>query len=285
MNQPNEFAGAIESKALEQPSIFTYLDYRKYLSDIIEFLKARGEYSVRGFARKVGLGSANYLQIVIRGDRNLGDKFVLPLAEALGLSKNESLFFQTLIKFNSTTDAGDKDRLFRQLLKFKAFKKVRRVVSQEYELFSDWRNVALYEGINTAWAQRSRPEMAKDLSLAEDELERRLRILEELKLIEQREGKWVKLDAALDTEPLVHSLSVRNFHRQMIQKGLESVDRFSPAERSLGAMTLPLTESTFRHLERRLNQLRAEITALHAEEVGAENVYQLNIQFFPLLKK
>ncbi len=273
------------SPTLNAPNLFAYLDYREYLRDQIEFLKSQGRYSVRGFARKVGLGSPNYLQLVIRGDRNLGTKFISRLSEALGHTKNESIFFQALIKFNSATDPVEKDHLFRRLLRFKAFKEVRRLSAHEYEIFSDWRNIALYEGLATEWSKKSPETMSQELGISKEELDRRFRMLESLNMIREENGKWVKVDVAIDTEPQIQNLNIRNFHRQMLQKALEAVDNLSPAERSLGSMTLPLTEKTFRHIERRLNQLRAEIASLHSAEAGAENVYQLNIQLFPLLRR
>ncbi len=268
---------------IHKPNVYDYLDYRSYLNDMVDFLRDRGQYSVRKFASKVGFGSSNYLHMVINGKRNLGNKFSLAIAMALSLNKDETSFFLALIGFNDNKDLDKKDEFYQKMMKCKNFQIQKRPDQSQYQLFSDWRVVALYESINTPLMSKDAEEISQKLEMNVTELKAAFETLKNLNLIAQKDGRWVRTDKALDTEPYLQPMLIRNFHRQMIQRALKSVDDRA-TERSLGALTLPLNEKTYQHIERRLTELRRELSVLYAEDPNPDHVYQLNIQFFPLIR-
>ncbi len=268
---------------VQKPNIYEFLDYRIFLREMVSFLRSQGQYSVRKFATKVGFGSSSYLQMVINGKRNLGEKFQLSIAMAFQLNKEETAFFMALTAFNDTKDLDKKDEFYQKMMKSKNFSIQKRPQKNQYQLFSDWRMVALYESVNTPLMSLAAEQMAERLEMTPTELQNSLKALAELNLISKENGTWVRTGVAIDTEPFLQPLLMRNFHRQMIQKSLKSIDQRA-TERSLGALTLPLSEKTYQHIERRLTELRKEISVMYAEDPNPDHVYQLNIQFFPLVR-
>jgi len=278
-NFQSELAGQIQTR----PEVFTYLDYRQFLIHMTEYLRGRGEYSVRTFARKIGFGSSNYLHLITSGKRSLTGRFVTSVGLGLGLKANELKFFEYLVKLDKAGSLEEKDEILTALMKFKKFREVKRVNLKQYEVFKDWRMVALYEGLGCNWGKKSIDEMAQDLAVSSDVLEVFLRTLEGFDLIERRDGIWTRKDFAVETETHAQAATLRTYHKQMITRAVEAVDQHSSHVRSVGALTLPMTAETYQLIERRLSALRKEIASLYADEKNADVVYQLNIQLFPLL--
>lgn len=280
MNNLNE---SILEQASDRPSVFEYLDYRQFLADITEYLRKRGEYAVRSFARSAGFGSSNYLHLIIQGKRRLTGRYVTTVALNLGLKSHEVKFFETLVKYDKATAVDEKDELLLALTKFKQFREVKRITQKQYSIFKDWRMVALYEGLGCAWADKPAAEQANDLGVSIEVREAFLKTLMALDLIELKDFKWVRKEFAVDTEPFAMAPILRAYHGQMIERAAESIDTQSSHVRSLGALTIPLTHDTYELIERRLTALRAEIASIHADQKTATTVYQLNIQLFPLV--
>jgi uncharacterized protein (TIGR02147 family) len=89
----------LENVAL--PSIFGYLDYRKYLVDAFQAIQeAHPEYSYRQFSRDAGYGSPNFLQQLKTGSRKLNLMALEGTVRALKLKRKEAEYLRTLVSFD-----------------------------------------------------------------------------------------------------------------------------------------------------------------------------------------
>jgi uncharacterized protein (TIGR02147 family) len=79
---------------MQKPDIFAYLDYRKYLRDAFEAMKAAAQegraaqkggakISYRSFAKEAGYSSPNLLQLILAGERDLAPAHVPGTVRAL----------------------------------------------------------------------------------------------------------------------------------------------------------------------------------------------------------
>lgn len=85
----------------ERPQLYSYLDYRKFVSDIYEHKKSLNpRYSYAVFAKKGLLLSRSYIRLVIGGRRNLTLSSTFKFARALELSTEETQYFQQLVALN-----------------------------------------------------------------------------------------------------------------------------------------------------------------------------------------
>jgi hypothetical protein len=94
-------------------SIFSYVNYRRFLKDY--YLKAKAEkkyFSYRYFSRRAGINSPNFLKVVIEGKRNLSSKTIEKFATALGLNQQETVFFRRLVMFNQAKTASEKQESY-----------------------------------------------------------------------------------------------------------------------------------------------------------------------------
>lgn len=90
-------------------SIFGFTDYRAFLKAYYEFAKkgATG-FSYERFSKLAGIKSANYLKLIIDGDKNLSPGMILRFARALTLSFPETQYFEAMVRLDQAEDEAEK---------------------------------------------------------------------------------------------------------------------------------------------------------------------------------
>ncbi len=82
------------------PSIFSYIDYRQFLRDVIlERSQKNASYSIRAFAQSLGL-SPTVVNRIINGHRNITGRTRPIFSSGLRLCSKEDEYFGLLIGFN-----------------------------------------------------------------------------------------------------------------------------------------------------------------------------------------
>lgn len=111
----------------------------------------------------------------------------------------------------------------------------------------------------------------------------RIQNLTSLGLVERdAEQRLHPRDKLLSTGAEVRSLAVGNFHRQMMERGAESIERFDRAEREISGLTVSISAAGVRTFKERIHALRAELLELAGRDEHADRVMQLNFQLFPV---
>ena len=105
-------------------SVREYLDYRRYLKDVLAWKKRRNpKVSYRSFARRLELDAAQ-LHRVVHGKAHLHPSRLGPLAAALGLDGLEARHLARLVDYGrSTTEAGREallSEILGQMLQYRA---------------------------------------------------------------------------------------------------------------------------------------------------------------------
>ena len=136
---------AVQSMKEWQPDIFTFLDYREYLQAYYEAAKENTRaFSYRYFARKAGLSSASFLRHVMRGERNIRGS-TQQFSKALSHTKEESEFFEMLVKFSQATSDSEKNKVFERVCAFRRFREARRIDKAMFHYLSHWYYPAIRE--------------------------------------------------------------------------------------------------------------------------------------------
>jgi len=270
---------------MSRPIVFDFLHYRDFLNAMIEYLKSKDQYNVRDFAKTAGFGSSNYMKMILSRERCLTRKSAYKVAKAFELTEQETKFLVLLVEFNESKRFPDRDRNYRELLKFKKFRETHRAEANQFEYFSNWQIVALLEGIRTSLSLKSIQDIAQSLGISDAELKKYLSILESLQLIRKDRGKWLRLNSTVDTPVTIQSLAVRNFHREILGKAIEALDDVPALERAALSLTLALNPEKYEMLRTRLFEILHELDAVYTtSEEDAESVYQLSLALFPLVR-
>lgn len=271
----------------ELPDIFGYTDHRAYLGDWFEAKKrANRRYSHRMFARRAGQKSPSLLKSIIDGSRNLTDDTTEAFLLALDLSADEARFFRDLVALDAAKTDEARNEAWSRMSAQRRFREARRVEGASFAYLSDWYVPAIRE-LATTTAFRADPAwIAATLvpAITKTQAKHALGVLRDLGMIVDRDDGGVDVvDGSIVTAPEVTGLAVHNYHRGMAERAREAVTTFQPDERHLLGVTVRVPDALVPVLKDELNAMQARLLDLcDATEAGADRVYQLNLQLFPL---
>lgn len=266
-------------------NLFQYLDYRKYLRDLYEeSKKSRVPLSLRLFSRRAGFKSNNFLKLVMDGERNLTEASLQKFMIGLHLNKQEQDFFRNLVFFNQAKTHEAKDAYYQKLLRSRKFSELKPMEKDQYEFYSNWYFPVIRELVTSGDFDGTPGWLARRVSPAITSVQAAcaLEVLEKLNFIKRDEGKWRQTTPLVSTGPEVTSVTLMNYHKNMLDLTKEVLETINPDERDVSALTLGVKESRLPQIKKRIQEFRQEILQLVSSDTDPDQVLQLNMQFFPV---
>jgi len=274
---------------MKEVTVFEYDNYRAYLKDLYGFYKkTKPQFSYRYFSQKAGFRSPNFLKLVIEGKRNLSPERIERFTSALKLNKKETEFFRILVHLNQARTIGEKKLYAEQLMQFRSFRYIHPLRQDQYRYYAEWYNIPIRELTILSDFSEDPGWIARSLlpPISPQQAQKALDLLLQLGLLERDEsGRLVQADAFISTGDEVTSTSVANYHREMIQKGSEALDRFPGPDRDISSVTMALSDKGFQEIKSLIQKFRKELLAIADQDQRPEGVYQINFQLFPLAKR
>jgi uncharacterized protein (TIGR02147 family) len=80
----------------------------------------------------------------------------------------------------------------------------------------------------------------------------------------------------------LNNLAVHKFHQEMLQLSERSLTEADAGERDLSALTVRLTKEQMTEVKKMLREVRRKISELSDLNSAEENIFQMNIQLFPV---
>jgi uncharacterized protein (TIGR02147 family) len=169
----------------------------------------------------------------------------------------------------------------------RTFRYIHSLKQDQYRYYAEWYNIPIREltalpefSEDPAWIARS---LIPPIS--PQQAQKALDLLFQLGLLKRdASGRLVQTDAFISTGDEVTSTSVANYHREMIQKGSEALDRFAAQDRDISSVTMALSGKSFGEIKSLIQKFRKELLAIADQDHCPEGVYQVNFQLFPLAK-
>lgn len=276
----------------ERPLVTQFTDFRAYLKAMIAFLKAtRRGFSYRSFALKAGFSSPSFLKLVSEGQRNLSSESIERVAEGLGLDRRETEAFEALVELGQAESDARKNRAYAKIAKLAQRDPVKRIEVDQYEAYSKWYTMVLREMAQLPGFDEDPDKLARRLRFKTrpDDVKRGLDNLERLGLLVRGDdGKLASAERNLSSGPEVRSLSIRNFHRQMLEKAITALDTIPLGQRNISGVTVALNRRQYARVIELIQVLRREILAV-AEDVQPDDepqqVHQLSFALIPLTQE
>lgn len=277
----------IIKKAAVENSILSFLCYREYLKTIYKHVKSEvnGTYSYLAFADHLGFSKTNVIRLVIIGQRPLTLKAGAKISKSLGLKGPERLFFENLIKHANSRNPVEREKYFKNLVAQKE-KIVPEVIDKHLiSYFSNWLNSVVRESVSLA-SIKADPNVIKEKLIYParlDEIKKSVALLEELELISKgKDGKYQVTKKDVTTTRQVNSLSIINYHQQMLDIAKQSITRVDEDKREILALTVRLTSDDYEIAKEKVYALMREIHEMESKSGG--DIFQFNTQLFPFFK-
>jgi uncharacterized protein (TIGR02147 family) len=271
----------------KRPSIYEYYDYRRYLADLFRFFKSTSSvFSHRYIIKKAGFSSPTVLKNVIIGKRHLSLAAAERFAIAFGMEAEEQRFFLLLVRFAIAETLSEKEKCLQEIARRKGKSNIKSLGRDYYDVLEKWWHLAVREIVALPDAKASSKWIGRALqpNISPREAALSIRLLRRLGLISKRGDRWLPVDSTIQSDPTVVSVKAAHFHRQMIQLGGESITRFAPEQREISGTTLRIAKTDIPRFKELLRTVRAQMLNLAEQSQNADVVYQLNFQFFPLVK-
>jgi uncharacterized protein (TIGR02147 family) len=268
--------------------VFAYVDYRAFLRDFYRAEKARNRrFSHRAFSRRAGLRSSNYLNLIVKGQRDLSAEMAIKFARGCGLVREDADYFCELVAFGQARTADERNRCHERLSRFRQFREAHKLDGAQASYHSTWYMPAIRELVARSDFHDDPKWIAAELSppISPAQARDALGILSALKLlVRDADGRLRQADPLVTTGdgPLGHH--VVNFHRAMMDQAKLALDRVPREERDISSLTLCVSSNGLARLKERIAAFRRELLQMSELEGHPERVVQINFQLFPLTR-
>jgi len=268
--------------------ILEYTSYRQYIADYYAERKAKSAFSWQEFATLAGFSSSIFLKYVSEGRYNLGEATATRVAAAMNLADYECDFFVELVKFDHARTDAEKKAAYGKMISIAEAHKAKILEGDSFRFFSDWKNPVIRE---------LAPAMpgAKPLALAHAcrekitaaEVTETLNFLVKAGLLQKDDaGNYAQTEQSVTTGPMeVTPVAVRGMHRQMGEFALDAIEGVPQNERHFSGITLGVTHEAYDEIVQVIAECRKKVIAIATRDSAMDEVYRLNMQFFPLTKK
>ena len=268
--------------------VLEYTGYRQYIADYYADKKAKSAFTWQEFAKTAGFSSPVYLKYVSEGRFNLSEEAALRVASAMSLVEYERDYFCEMVRFDHAKTDDEKKVFFNKMLAIADAHKVKVIEADSYRFFEDWKNPVLRELAPSmpgakplALARACRPEITAA------EVSESLSFLVKANLLQKdKDGNYVQTEKSVTTGPLKATpVAVRSLHRQMGEFALDAIEGVSQDERHFSGLTLGITRQAYEKIVQEIAECRKRIIAIAREDDATDEVYRLNMQFFPMTNK
>ena len=268
--------------------VLKYTNYHQYIADYYAEKKAKSAFTWQTFTRAAGFSSPVFLKYVSEGRSNLGEDTAYQVANAMGLAGYEQEYFVEMVKFDHAKTDDEKKSAFNRMLAIADIHKVRIIEGDSFRYFESWKNPVLRELAPSmpgakplALARACRPKISAA------EVSESLSFLVKANLLQKdKSGNYVQTEKSVTTGPMdVTPVAVRGMHRQMGEFALDAIEGVPQNERHFSGLTLGITQSAYDEIVQEIAEFRKRIVAIATRDDDADEVYRLNVQFFPMTKK
>ena len=244
-------------------------------------------YSLRALARDLGV-SAAFLSKVMSGEKLPPRERLEKLCYLLELDVLEKEFVVKAVMLDSfgTKVLSRIDAKPRKSIGSKGPRTTTDAPSRQ--VLGSWMNLAVLEGL-TLRPPHCDPETLRiRLGISEAHWKQTIQTLLTAGLIEEQDGRYQKKDELLYIAGGRSRAEVRAFHEMMIQKARAELTEKTLQEdyerRLINGFTVAVNPNNLEHVKAKILRFLDEISR-EAAAGECVDVYQLNVQFFPLTKK
>lgn len=266
-------------------SIYRFFNYREYLTEIYLWKKKNQKgFSYRLLAKEAGFKSANYIQRIISGKRNLSFSQIEPLIAYLKLNKDEVTYLKTLLLFNHAASGIDKQIYLNRLLKLREIKGELTLEDEGRLYFSKWYHPVIRELASLNIVGRDYKKMGElcNPKISEERAKEAIDFLLKNDFLKwTNQGIFKQNSPILTTGNEISQTFIREYHRTMLSQSQEALDTISPEDRDISALTLSVSKETYANIKQEIQDFRKRLLAMAKDDENPEIVCFTGFQLLP----
>jgi len=264
------------------PLIYEFDDYRAYLRALLVYWKGQRSGGLKELAEKAGFRSSSAMSMVLSGQRKLSRDMAERLGSSIGLNARGQLYLGLLVRQESAKSEEEKVLCREKMIFLKSRSPKLEMTLSQYRLLAVWYYPVLYAMASSGELTFDTEKIARRLKrgVTSTMVKRAIGDLINLKLLEQRGKSLVQTKGSITTTDEIKNLSIQRYHHSMLGLAKEALEL--PVEaREFTGLTVNLSKTKLAQAKQRIREFRKELSELLTSS-GPGEVYQLNVQFFPL---
>ncbi|MGE0528820.1 MAG: DUF4423 domain-containing protein, partial [Bdellovibrionales bacterium] len=270
------------------PELFSITDVRAFLQATTQTCRERNQrWSYGMWARQLGLKSTSSITKIVNGQRDPGRTIVDKLVRHFRFSKRHESYFRDLVHLHKLRhNPRVAVALMERMAKQHPDGNVRLLDDKTFSLISTWYSLAVREMIRMRAFKGNARKIAEALhfDVTWREVKRMIDLLLELGLlIRDTQGALQVSEGRITTTSDITSEAIKRYHEQMLSHAAHALRAFAVEEREFTGSTLIISAKNLPQAKELIRDFRARFAAL-LEETSGDQVYQIQIQFFPLSK-
>lgn len=260
--------------------------FRQFLKDWTAWKKSVSPtFSLRQFAQRAGFQSHTFLPKVIDGSRNLAEDSTQRIAQVLGLSKAEERFFVLLVLHDQCEDELERERLFVELTAMRRIRFQRNIGAAQANYYDQWYYPVLRQ---LAPCLGDDPDPAKIGEFLVPPVSgalvsEALADLETMGMLVRDGNRWRAPDSVVSVDALPRAVKIKG-RRDILVKGMESLHRFGPDERSTRCILIGLSEAARKEVLDVLNEAASRCIEISARDDHPDKIWQVVFQAYPMTR-
>lgn len=260
----------------------------KTSSEFLQRAFARQKNRRRGFGLKrlseeMGFKSPSMASMILNGKRRLRLDSLDSAATSLGLPEKEKRVLSALIRLGSTKSKTEEFQLKEKILELKGASRGKALDIRQYRFLSEWYYPALFMMIaessfreDPQWIVRK---LGKGITVAQ--VKRAIEDLLSIGVVKRESGKLVQTEKTFKTPDDLKAIAIQAYHRKMLELAIQSLELPLP-EREMNSLTVLIPKDRLPEMKEKIREFRKEINRALEDVSSDAEVYQMNIQLFPL---
>jgi uncharacterized protein (TIGR02147 family) len=263
------------------------MDYKVFLRALYtEAKKLKPSYTYILYTEELGLGSSNLMNLIVNGQRRLSKKNAQIIVGALGLVLERRRYFMKLVELDIRRNLKKREAALEKIIEIRSESIVDQHTRRQLEFYSHWLHSVVFEMIGLDKANHEAGSLAHRLipHAGADDVQSSLELLADLELIsfDEKSGRYKKNQSHFIMDDKIQNLGPLAFHHKMIELARDALVRVAEDERDVSSMTLAVPRSAIPTLKASVERFQNEILQLAGDFAQHDEVYQINIQLFPL---
>jgi uncharacterized protein (TIGR02147 family) len=258
-------------------------NYRDFLKATLTE-KQKGN-SLTAFSKKLGL-STSFLSEVLNNKKSLSVEMALRIAMKLGLTESETQYFCLLTQLEQEKDAELREEILRRLGSLNPNRPTHDLSLDLFKVIAEWHHFAILEMTHISGFKFGATALAQKLGISKMEAEVAIERLERLELLEQdSKGRYRKAHNYLLSESKAPNAALKQYHRGILEKALESLNSQTPKERMSSTDILPIDSRYLKDVDKLSQEFSSAVFRLAEKSSVKDSVYALSVHFLKLNKE
>ena len=267
--------------------ITEYQDYRQYMRDFYAERKKCSYFTWRKFASLAGFASSAYLKLVSDGKTILSKPGISKVARAMGLEGFDYTYFALLVKFGNAKNDDEKESALSELEREARMNKIRIVDADAFRYYETPACPIIRE-IAPLMPGATLGEIASKIrqGITAAEVRDILQVLVKANLLQKNEnGTYEQTQKSVRGSKETIPLAIRTMNRKMSELAVRSIIKDAVEERNFSGITMGIDKPTYDRITKEIEDFRKKIVDIANECQTIDQVYQMNLQIFPLTDK